>query len=98
MTERTGACDNEARSGSVLTQSFEAHIARRGSSPRMASRVRIVNKRLEFSIQRMKVRWNMISEVHLDQYPVKPADRRHLFLFLGFTNNTLSPNLVPGLS
>jgi hypothetical protein len=26
-----------------------------------------VNKRLEFSIQRMEVRWNVVSKIHLDQ-------------------------------
>ena len=41
-----------------------------------------VKKCFEFSLERMKMRWNMVSEVHLDQYPVKPTNRRHFYLFL----------------
>jgi hypothetical protein len=36
-----------------------------------------INQCLEFSLQSVEVRWDVISEVHLDQNPVKPADRRH---------------------
>jgi len=48
-----------------------------------------INQRFKFSIQRIEVRWNMISEVHLDQYPVKPTDSWHLSLFLWLTNNAI---------
>jgi len=69
---------------------YESHCARR-KFPSDDFEGLNVNKRFEFSIQRMEVRWNMISEIHLDQYPVKSTDSRHLLSFSGIQTSLLLP-------
>lgn len=36
-----------------------------------------LDQRFELSIERVKMRWNMIPKIHLNQNSIKPTDRGH---------------------